>query len=276
MSRLGKLKRQAINEANIRVLNEKQYLMEGKMCQEGWETVELGLENSLNKSSSIDITSNICAKDQTEFIKGEVSGIKGEKVKCIHNKISEWCETKGYTYVGPKQEVTTTNTTKDTKQIKKFKVVNSNKWNRIPEQVKGYLLFPNYIELRSHLIPYGDQLKTYYENNTDKFTDNGYATYVVDSIMYLIPINYDDGQTGAGNIDIEKGTKDEFDEFYGGGKSPQYNTLPEGSTDYLIIKKENDVNRSFLIALKNGTPCLNLLFKQFSSKYGDMSKCWGN
>jgi hypothetical protein len=78
----------------------KRVIMEQDDCETEWKTVKTALEKKINMSD-IDITSFVCGKDQTGFIKGQVPTIVDEKLKCIHGKMGEWCESKGYTYKGP-------------------------------------------------------------------------------------------------------------------------------------------------------------------------------
>ena len=78
----------------------KRVIMEQDGCETEWTTVKTALEKKINMSD-IDITSYVCNKDQTGFIKGQVPTIDDVKLKCIHGKMGEWCKSEGYTYKGP-------------------------------------------------------------------------------------------------------------------------------------------------------------------------------
>jgi|688.fasta_scaffold00958_61 hypothetical protein len=69
-------------------------------CSIEWSKVKKALENKINMSD-IDITSYVCAKDQSGFIKGQTPDIDEEKLKCVHIEMGEWCKSQGYTYKGP-------------------------------------------------------------------------------------------------------------------------------------------------------------------------------
>ena len=77
----------------------KRVIMEQDGCETEWTTVKTALEKKINMSD-IDITSYVCKKDQTGFIKGQVPTIDDVKLKCIHGKMGEWCKSEGYTYIG--------------------------------------------------------------------------------------------------------------------------------------------------------------------------------
>jgi hypothetical protein len=154
-----------------------------------------------------------------------------------------------------------------------FEVITNN-WSKLPNDFNGYLVFPNLITLRPHLIPNGEQLLNYYNSNKDNLTADGYVCYLNNNVMYLIPVTIDNGQVGSGECSVEKGTTEEFNNFYGNGKSPDYNQLPQGSTEYMIIKKNNDINYSLLGVLKGGSFCWTHLFKNLTDKYKHLSKCW--
>jgi hypothetical protein len=78
-----------------RVINEQE-----TDCNTEWVKVKTSLEKKINMSD-IDITPYFCGKDQTGFIKGQVTDIDDVKLKCVHTKIGEWCDNEGYTYKGP-------------------------------------------------------------------------------------------------------------------------------------------------------------------------------
>ena len=149
----------------------------------------------------------------------------------------------------------------------------TNQWNMLPnDDFKGYLVFSNLVELRSNLIPNGELLKTYFTNNKSNLIANGYVLYSNNNKNYLLAVDIDNGQVGSGDCNIEKGTSNEYDVFY--GKEESYNKLPIGATEYIIIKKTNDINYSLLGALINGKPCWTLLSKSLTSKYGHLSNGW--
>ena len=148
----------------------------------------------------------------------------------------------------------------------------TNQWNKFPNEFNGFLVFPNYVELRPNLIPNGELLKTYFTENKNNLTANGYVLYTNNNINYLLAVDIDNGQVGSGDCSIEKGTSEEYNQFY--GKTQSYNKLPIGATEYIIIKKTNDNNYSLLGALINGNPCWTHLFKSLTDKYGHLSKCW--
>jgi len=155
----------------------------------------------------------------------------------------------------------------------KFQII-TNDWKSLPTEFKGYLMFDNWIELRSHLIPNGAQIRKYYMENKSTLTADAYLSYVSGDIIYLITLDKDNGQLGAGDCTVERGTAKEYNDFYGNGKAPHYNVLPQGSTEYMIIVKNEDKNRSLLGVLKSGTSCWNFLFNKFSTQYGNLSDCW--
>ncbi len=154
---------------------------------------------------------------------------------------------------------------------KSFEII-TKEWDKLPENFSGYLVFYNWVDLRTSLIPNGDALKTYFTANKDNLTANGYVSFTNNGVNYLLAVDIDSGQVGAGECTIEKGTSEEFNKFY--EKASTYNKLPLGSTEYVIIKKTNDVNYSLLGALINGTPCWTHLSKSLTGKYGHLSNCW--
>jgi hypothetical protein len=154
-----------------------------------------------------------------------------------------------------------------------FQVI-TNDWSALPSTgtFSGYLVFPNWITMRTHLIPNGEQLLKYYNENKNSLTANGYLCYVNNNTMYLISINIDNGQVGAGKCTIEKGTSKEFNDYY--GKAPDYNQLPQGSTEYMIIYKTNDMSYSLIGVLKGGSSCWTYLYKSLTNQYKHLSNCW--
>jgi len=156
-----------------------------------------------------------------------------------------------------------------------FEVI-TNDWSKLPDQFSGYLVFPNLITMRTQQIPNGTQLLNYYNSNKDSLTANGYLCYTNNNIMYLISITIDNGQVGSGECTVEKGTSEEFNNFYGNGKAPSYNQLPQGSTEYMIVKKTNDLTYSLIGVLKGGSSCWNHLSKSLTDKYKNLSNCWSN
>lgn len=156
-----------------------------------------------------------------------------------------------------------------------FEVI-TNDWSKLPQEFSGYLVFPNWITLRTQLIPNGEQLLNYYNSNKDSLTANGYVCYLNNNVMYLISITIDNGQVGAGECTVEKGTAEEFNNYYGSGKAPSYNQLPQGSTEYMIVKKTNDLSYSLLGALINGNPCWTHLSSSLTTKYKHLSNCWSS
>jgi hypothetical protein len=156
-----------------------------------------------------------------------------------------------------------------------FEVI-TNDWSKLPNSFNGYLVFPNLITMRTNLIPNGEQLLNYYNTNADKLTAKGYVCYLNNNVMYLISLTIDNGQVGSGECTMEKGTLQEYNDFYGNGKAPNYNQLPQGSTEYIIVKKTNDVNYSLLGALINGNPCWTHLFSSLTTKYKHLSNCWSS
>ena len=156
-----------------------------------------------------------------------------------------------------------------------FEVI-TNDWSKLPNDFDGYLVFPNWITMRTHLIPNGEQLLNYYNSNKDKLTANGYVCYLNNNVMYLISVTIDNGQVGSGECSIEKGTKSEYIGYYGNGKAPDYNQLPQDSTEYMIIKKIKDYDYSLIGVLKGGNSCWNHLYTDLTTKYGNLSKCWSS
>ena len=161
-------------------------------------------------------------------------------------------------------------TTGDTES---FKVITS-EWSELPNEFNGYLVTYNFVELRTQLIPNGEQLKSYFTANKNNLTSDGYVSFTNNGINYLLAVDIDNGQVGSGECSIEKGTSEEYNDYYGNDKAPQYNTLPNGSTEYIIIKKTNDRNYSLLGALINNNPCWTYLSKSLTDKYKHLSNCW--
>jgi hypothetical protein len=157
-----------------------------------------------------------------------------------------------------------------------FKVIKS-EWSEIPNAVSGYLVSANLVEIRSSTIPNGESLKTYFTANKNILTAIGYVSFTNNGVNYLLAVDIDNGQVGSGECTIEKGTAEEFNNYYGNGKAPSYNMLPQGSTEYIIIKTY-DASRSLLGALKkkllNDKPCWTYLSKSLTDKYKHLSNCW--
>jgi hypothetical protein len=147
---------------------------------------------------------------------------------------------------------------------KSFEVI-TNEWNKLPENFSGYLVFYNWVDLRTSLIPNGDELKTYFTANKDNLTANGYVSFTNNGVNYLLAVDIDSGQVGAGECTVKKGKAEEYNGF---------NRLPKGSTEYVIINKIKDSEYSLLGALINGTPCWTHLSKSLTGKYGHLSNCW--
>ncbi len=61
-------------------------------CDKEWVIIEKALEESLLKNKSIDIKPYICKKDQTEFIKNQISDIDDRKINCLLSKVKSWCK----------------------------------------------------------------------------------------------------------------------------------------------------------------------------------------
>ena len=155
-----------------------------------------------------------------------------------------------------------------------FEVI-TNDWSKVPVEFNGFLVFPNYVELRPNLIPNGELLKTYFTENKNNLVANGYVLYTNNNVNYLLGVDIDNGQVGSGDCNIEKGTSEEYNKFYVEKKSG-YNKLPIGATEYIIIKKTNDINYSLLGALINGKPCWTRLFESLTTKYKHLSNCWSS
>ena len=156
-----------------------------------------------------------------------------------------------------------------------FEVI-TNDWSKLPSEFSGYLVHPNLITMRTDSIPNGDQLLNYYNTNKDTLTAAGYVCYLNNNVMYLISVTIDNGQVGSGECTMKKGTLQEYNDLYGNGKAPSYNQLPQGSTEYIIVKKTNDVNYSLLGSLINGKPCWTYLFSSLTTKYKHLSNCWSS
>jgi len=154
-----------------------------------------------------------------------------------------------------------------------FEVI-TNDWSKLPRTFRGYLVYPNLITMKTDSIPNGDQLLNYYNTNKDTLTAVGYVCYLNNNVMYLISVTIDNGQVGSGECTVETGTSDEFNNYYGNGKAPSYNQLPQGSTEYIIVKKTNDVKYSLLGSLINGKPCWTYLSSSLTTKYKHLSNCW--
>jgi len=154
-----------------------------------------------------------------------------------------------------------------------FKVITS-EWSQLPNDFNGYLVFDNLVELRTSTIPNGEQLKSYFTTNKDSLTAAGYVSFTNNGVNYLLAVDIDNGQVGSGECSIEKGTSEEYNNYYGNGKAPDYNMLVNGATEYIIIKKLNDMNRSLLGVLIGGKPCWTYLYKDLTSKYKHLSYCW--
>ena len=159
-----------------------------------------------------------------------------------------------------------------------FEVI-TNDWSKVPAKFNANLVAKGAL---SNELYFGQgvdmknkaQLEDYYKKNIDTLTAFGYLCYLENNIMYLISINIDNGQIGAGECNVEKGTSKDYNDFY--SEAANYNQLPEGSTEYMIIKKTNDINYSFLGALINGKPCWTYLFKSLTTKYKHLSNCWSS
>ena len=136
-----------------------------------------------------------------------------------------------------------------------FKIITDNNWSELPSALESSTLsgvwggaFYILNQKKGEMPGLEKVITSEIDNKTCcmfKSTDN-----VVYLFMY-------DGLHPRGKVQsatIEKGTSEEYSKYYSKSKE-MVKELPEGTTEYILIKPVQDTNLSSLIILKNGKVC---------------------
>jgi hypothetical protein len=136
-----------------------------------------------------------------------------------------------------------------------FKIITDNNWSELPSALESSTLSGVFggaiyiLRRKKDEVPGLEKVIT-----ADMYNKSCCMFKSTDNVVYLFMY---DGMHAAGNVQratIEKGTSEEYSKYYSKSKE-MVKELPEGTTEYILIKTEQDTNLSSLIILKNGKVC---------------------
>lgn len=133
----------------------------------------------------------------------------------------------------------------------KFKVITNN-WSEFPPEIEPSTLTGQWggaAYIRNHNQEKMPELKNVITTDNDKMTC---CMFESNGIVYLFLYEGMHTRTPQ-SCTIEKGTAEEYSKYYSNAKS-MVTSLPEGATDYILIRPQ-DKKMSSLVILKNGKTC---------------------